>query len=124
MYRVLMRSAILCGCIVRYPFLPVPTLHTHNEEHLIREKRIQAFIKFTSNKAMRAQHQGNPTTPKQKHTSMSRENNGNTKSHPICIVNNQVMTKKSFTPSLTLMNETKKDEFEKRQSHRGIKSFF
>jgi len=55
---------------------------------------------------------------------LSRENNGNKKSHPICIVNNQVMTKKSFTPSLTLMNETKKAEFEKRQSHRGIKSFF
>ncbi len=44
MYRVLKRSAILCGCIVRSPFLSVPTLHTHNEEHLIGEKRIQAFF--------------------------------------------------------------------------------
>jgi len=128
MYRVLKRSAILCGCIVRSPFLSVPTLHTHNEEHLIREKRIQATYRhFSFFQTYIKQSHESPTSRQSYHTkteALSRENNGNTKFHPICIVNNQVMTKKSFTPSLTLMNETKKAEFEKRQSHCGTKSFF
>jgi len=94
MYRVLMRSAILCGCIVRSPFLPVPTLHTQNEEHLIGEKRIQAFFQTY----IKQSHES-PTSRQSYHTkteALSRENNGNTKFHPIRIVNKPSDDEKVF----------------------------